>query len=75
MSTRRNRRRTHQRKARLEKIMDKMGRERHDTELGELVKLLRDKEALVSAGARAIPMPPKGRLSYPKHIGSGEYWG
>ena len=73
--TTRNRRRTARHKSRAGKVMDKLGRISEDTQLGELVKLLRDKEAIVSAGQRQIPMPPKGRLSYPKKIGSGQYWG
>lgn len=71
----RNRRRTARHKARPGRVMDKLARDGQDMELGELVKLLRDTEARASAGQRQIPLPPKGRLSYPKHIGSGKFWG
>lgn len=44
-------------------------------EMGELIELLRNKEALVNAGARTIPLPPQGRLKYPKQTGpSTTYW-
>jgi HK97 family phage major capsid protein len=42
---------------------------------GELIELLRNKEALVSAGARTVPLPPQGRLRYPKQTAaSTTYW-
>lgn len=44
-------------------------------EQGELIELLRNKEALVSAGARTIPLPPQGRMVLPRHTGaSTTYW-
>jgi len=44
-------------------------------EQGELITLLRNKEALVNAGARVVPLPPQGRLIYPRHTGAGTaYW-
>lgn len=44
-------------------------------EMGELIELLRNKEALVNAGARVVPLPPQGRLKYPKQTSaSTTYW-
>lgn len=44
-------------------------------EMGELIELLRNKEALVNAGARVVPLPPQGRLKYPRQTGpSNTYW-
>lgn len=44
-------------------------------EMGELIELLRNKEALVNAGARTVPLPPQGRLTYPRHTAaSTTYW-
>ncbi len=44
-------------------------------EMGELIELLRNKEALVNAGARTVPLPPQGRLKYPRQTSpSNTYW-
>ncbi len=44
-------------------------------EMGELIELLRNKEALVNAGARVVPLPPQGRLKYPRQTSpSLAYW-
>lgn len=44
-------------------------------EQGELIELLRNKEALVNAGARTVPLPPQGRLKYPRQTSaSTAYW-
>lgn len=44
-------------------------------EMGELIELLRNKEALVNAGARVVPLPPQGRLKYPRQTSaSTTYW-
>jgi HK97 family phage major capsid protein len=44
-------------------------------EMGELIELLRNKEALVNAGARVIPLPPQGRLKFPRQTSpSSTYW-
>jgi HK97 family phage major capsid protein len=44
-------------------------------EMGELIELLRNKEALVNAGARTVPLPPQGRMKYPKQTSSSlTYW-
>jgi len=44
-------------------------------EMGELIELLRAKEALVNAGARVVPLPPQGRLKYPRQTtASTTYW-
>lgn len=44
-------------------------------EMGELIELLRNKEALVNAGARTVPLPPQGRLKYPRQTAaSTTYW-
>lgn len=44
-------------------------------EMGELIELLRNKEALVNAGARTVPLPPQGRLKYPRQtMASTTYW-
>jgi HK97 family phage major capsid protein len=43
--------------------------------MGELIELLRNKEALVNAGARVVPLPPQGRLKYPRQTAaSTTYW-
>lgn len=39
-------------------------------EQGELIQLLRNKEALINAGARVVPLPPSGRLKYPRQTGA-----
>lgn len=42
---------------------------------GELIELLRNKEALVNAGARIVPLPPQGRVVYPRQtLASNTYW-
>lgn len=44
-------------------------------EMGELIELLRNKEALVNAGARVVPLPPQGRLKYPRQTApSSTFW-
>jgi len=44
-------------------------------EMGELIELLRNKEALVNAGARVVPLPPQGRLKYPRQTAaSNTFW-
>ena len=44
-------------------------------EFGELIELLRNKEAVVGAGARTVPLPPQGRIKYPRQTGpSTAYW-
>lgn len=34
--------------------------------MGELIELLRNNEVLMAAGARVLPMPPQGRIIYPR---------
>lgn len=44
-------------------------------EMGELIELLRNKEALVNAGARVVPLPPQGRMKYPRQTAASlTYW-
>lgn len=44
-------------------------------EQGELIELLRNKEACVNAGARVVPLPPQGRMRYPRQTAaSTTYW-
>lgn len=44
-------------------------------EQGELIQLLRNKEALVNAGARIIPLPPSGSLKLPRQTSPTQgYW-
>ncbi len=44
-------------------------------EMGELIELLRNKEALVNAGARTVPLPPQGRMKFPRQTAaSSTYW-
>ncbi len=44
-------------------------------EMGELIQLLRNKDALVNAGARIVPMPPQGRLKVPRQTAATVgYW-
>ena len=44
-------------------------------EMGELIELLRNKEALINAGARVVPLPPQGRIKYPRQTSpSTTYW-
>lgn len=48
-------------------------------EMGPLIPLLRNKNALMTAGAQVIPLPPQGRISFPRqtspsttyHVGEG----
>lgn len=42
---------------------------------GELIQLLRNQEALSRAGATHVPLPPQGRLVYPRQTTPGTaYW-
>lgn len=34
--------------------------------MGELIELLRNNEVLMAAGAKVLPMPPQGRIIYPR---------
>lgn len=44
-------------------------------EQGELIELLRNKESLVNAGARTVPLPPQGRMKYPRQTSpSNTFW-
>jgi HK97 family phage major capsid protein len=44
-------------------------------EMGELIELLRNKEALVNAGARTVPLPPQGRLKFPRQTSASlTFW-
>lgn len=44
-------------------------------EFGELITLLRNNEALVNAGARVVPLPPQGRIQYPRQTSASlTYW-
>ncbi len=44
-------------------------------EFGEIIELLRAKEALVNAGARVVPLPPQGRIQFPRQTGASlTYW-
>lgn len=44
-------------------------------QMGELIELLRNQEALVAAGARTVPLPPQGRMIYPRQTtASNTYW-
>jgi HK97 family phage major capsid protein len=44
-------------------------------EMGELIELLRNKEALVNAGVRTVPLPPQGRMKYPRQTSASlTYW-
>lgn len=44
-------------------------------DMGELIELLRNKEALVNAGARVVPLPPQGRMKYPRQTAASlTYW-
>ena len=38
-------------------------------EMGPLIPLLRNKNAVMSAGATVMPMPPSGRLAFPRQTG------
>lgn len=43
--------------------------------MGELIELLRNNEVLMQAGARVIPLPPNGRVVYPRQTSAGSaYW-
>lgn len=35
-------------------------------DFGEIIELLRSKEACVQAGARTVPLPPQGRMKFPR---------
>jgi HK97 family phage major capsid protein len=44
-------------------------------EQGELIELLRNREACVNAGARVVPLPPQGRMRYPRQTAASlTYW-
>lgn len=44
-------------------------------EQGELIQLLRNKEALINAGARVVPLPPQGSLRLPRQTSATTgYW-
>lgn len=38
--------------------------------MGELIELLRNNEVLMAAGAKVLPMPPQGRITYPRQTTS-----
>lgn len=43
--------------------------------MGELIELLRNNEVLIQAGARVMPLPPNGRVVYPRQTAAGSaYW-
>lgn len=43
--------------------------------MGELIELLRNNEVFMQAGARVIPLPPNGRVVYPRQTTAGSaYW-
>ncbi len=42
---------------------------------GELIDLFRNKDALVNAGARVIPLPPQGRIQFPRQTAASQgFW-
>jgi hypothetical protein len=41
-------------------------------QMGELIDLLRNNEVLMAAGARVLPMPPQGRITFPRHTSAAE---
>jgi HK97 family phage major capsid protein len=44
-------------------------------EFGEIIELLRAKEACVQAGARVVPLPPQGRMKFPRQTAASlHYW-
>jgi len=44
-------------------------------EFGEIIELLRAKEACVQAGARVVPLPPQGRMKFPRQTAASlTYW-
>lgn len=44
-------------------------------EQGELIQLLRNREALINAGARVVPLPPQGSLRLPRQTSpTTGYW-
>jgi HK97 family phage major capsid protein len=44
-------------------------------DFGELIDLFRNKDALLQAGARTVPLPPSGRIKYPRQTGASTgYW-
>ncbi len=44
-------------------------------EMGEIIELLRNKEALTNAGARTVPLPANGRIQYPRQTSASlTYW-
>ena len=44
-------------------------------EQGEIIELLRSKEAAVQAGARVVPLPAQGRMKYPRQTAASlTYW-
>jgi HK97 family phage major capsid protein len=44
-------------------------------EQGELIELLRNREALINAGAKTVPLPAQGRLKFPRQTAaSNTYW-
>jgi HK97 family phage major capsid protein len=38
-------------------------------EFGELIELLRNRDAMINAGCRVIPLPSSGRIRYPRQTG------
>jgi HK97 family phage major capsid protein len=42
---------------------------------GELIELMRPKQALINAGCTTVPLPPQGKISYPRQTSpSTMYW-
>jgi HK97 family phage major capsid protein len=45
------------------------------TQQGDMIDLIRNREVFSRVGARSLPLPPNGRLSLPRHTGTGTaYW-
>lgn len=44
-------------------------------QMGQLIDLIRPKEAFLAAGATTVPLPPNGRITYPRQTGATTaYW-
>lgn len=63
-------------KADMSYLVDQLGGELvAPPQQGEFIELMRPREAFLNAGATTVPLPPNGRIAYPRQTGpTSAYW-
>jgi len=63
-------------KADMSYLLDSIGGELvAPPQMGQLIDLIRPREAFLAAGATTVPLPPNGRIVYPRQTGAtSAYW-